>query len=156
MPNALHRHATSQVTRCFAMKTNFISHPHEVGPRPFSRISPSALVWAPHVAAIRTPAAPASSGERLCRTPSLICAARSHERSGPGRLALPIPALPDQFDRLLNSRLNLRLCMATSGCMKHPIPMPSAAHFATNNLRRSRLHYSGVEMTSNAAVPFAA
>ncbi|MET4278726.1 hypothetical protein ABIB68_007025, partial [Bradyrhizobium sp. F1.2.2] len=52
----------------------------------------------------------------------------------------------------LNSRLNFRLCMTTSGLIKHPISVsikPAAAHNSTYLAERERI-YEGLRL---AGVP---
>src|SRR4051812_49274943 len=67
-PSASHSHATGQMPRCFAMKTNFIALPSRSRLRPFLGYRAPLRAWSPHAAAARSPAARASSAlgqERL-------------------------------------------------------------------------------------------
>src|SRR3954470_23666363 len=57
---ALHSHATGQIFRCFAMKTNFMSLPSQRRLRPFLKYPAPPSVCCSHAADAQSPAAPAS------------------------------------------------------------------------------------------------
>ena len=147
------------MARCFAMKTNFMSLPSRSKPRPFLGYPAQPSVWSPHVAAVRSPAAPASSlhlamaGKRLCRVGAelpdpLAQRVLVHVQITRSLCCRYPHSLTSLTASSLNSRVNLRLCMVTSGFMKHPISVsikPAAAqsdssshetHFGTSKFMR--------------------